>query len=96
MGRRLRRASQLRALCRRLPHVPTPRETLLLSEFAKMARRDVESCSVEALQAGFRAAWRARDFGAIVAVARRLTSAQIEADPLLSLLVAVATERGAV
>ena len=78
-ARALRRVGQLRTLFRRLPHLPTPREERFLREFDAYVDGSSESCSSEALEAGFRRAFRADDPGPIVVAARRAGPA-VDAD----------------
>jgi hypothetical protein len=69
--RALRRVAQLRALFRRLPHLPTPEEERLLREFEAYASGAPGPCTSEALRAGFLRAFRADAPAAILAAARR-------------------------
>ena len=69
--RALRRVAQLRTLFRRLPHLPTPREERLLSEFDLFVGGSSEHCPCEVLEAGFRRAFRADDPAPILAAVHR-------------------------
>lgn len=80
VDRAIRKVAQLRALFRRLPHQPTPAECRLLAEFESFRTGQVPEVSPAAARAGFRAAWSARDYVAIVSVAARLDPSLVEGD----------------
>ncbi|MBI2015069.1 MAG: hypothetical protein HYS77_05975, partial [Candidatus Rokubacteria bacterium] len=56
----LRKVSALRALCLRLPHLPTPGEQALLRRFEALvaAPETAIDADIEALAAGWRRWWR--------------------------------------
>jgi hypothetical protein len=70
--RKLREASQLAALARRLPHVPTEPERRLLAEFVAFETAKAPFCSRAAAIAGLRDRWSRQDLLSIVRMARRL------------------------
>ena len=70
-ARALRTSAALRALCLRLPHVPTSSEVALLRRFDALAAGPDAATGddVEALAAGWRRWWRAGEIGALRAMA---------------------------
>ncbi len=61
------------------------REKSLLREFAsyRTSDRQLRVFRIEAVRAGFRRAWQARDYATILAVAERLPESVLQEDPLL-------------
>jgi hypothetical protein len=82
----LRRLSALRALCLRLPHVPTPAESELLRRFDMLARRpqDAGGADVEAIAAGWRAWWRGGEHRRLAEMADALPAILVDSDRRLA------------
>jgi len=95
-ARTLRTVSALRALCLRLPHVPTPAEAERLRRFARLVARpeDAGPRDREALTAGWRQWWRQGRWREIAAMARRLPPAIVAGDRTLASY-ALASEQAA-
>ena len=71
---------------RKAPEMEQLRERALLREFAEYAGKTTRRLRVvrlEAVRAGFRAAWRQKDYATIVAVARKLPENVLHEDPKL-------------
>lgn len=90
--RALQKASQLRALFHRLPHVAGPDELRLKREFEACRTGRRARCRIAAVRTGFRDAWRRADFEAIVIVASRSSPALIAGDLELGTYAALARE----
>lgn len=82
----LRRVAALRALCLRLPHIPTPAESALLRRFERLARSPQAAAEVdaEAIAAGWRAWWRAGEHRGIVEMAAALPVNLVDGDRRLA------------
>ncbi len=80
VDRAIRKVAELRALCRRLPHVPTPAEMRQLGEFESFRAGRSAVCSLAAVRAGFRAAWASRDYATIVSLAGRMPADMLRTD----------------
>lgn len=83
----IRKASALRALCLRLPHVPTPAEIRQLRRFEALAAspESVTGADVEALVAGWRRWWSEGKKEHLRAMAARLPAGLIDGDRRLAL-----------
>ncbi len=90
--RRLQSVAQLRALFRELPHLATPGEERQLAAFDAFRAGVAVECRAGALAAGFRRAWRAREFETIAEVAARIPLALLRADRDVETLAALARE----
>ena len=79
---RLNAVSALRALCLRLPHIPTPTESARLKRFDALvdAPEQATERDVEALAVGWSRWWREGRTTHISATARRVDAALIESD----------------
>jgi len=82
VARALRAVSALRALCLRLPHVPTPGEVACLGRFDALAASPHAATvdDVEAIAAGWRRWWREGEIDALRTMAGRLPAGLIERD----------------
>lgn len=82
----IRKASALRALCLRLPHVPTPAEVERLRRCEALAAspESATTTDVEALAAGWRNWWRRGETERLRAMAARVPTALINADRRLA------------
>ena len=83
---RLATVSALRALCVRLPHLPTPMELAQLKRFdalVEMPERATER-DVEALAAGWSRWWREGRTAELCDMSRRVDAALIESDRRLA------------
>jgi hypothetical protein len=91
----LRRAAQLRTLCLRLPHAPTPLERERLERFAviETAPHLATADDAEALVAGWRRWWREQRIEPLCEMVRRTPAALIEADRRLAALALAAARR---
>ncbi|MBN1993434.1 MAG: hypothetical protein JW953_12095, partial [Anaerolineae bacterium] len=67
----------------RLEHMEQLRERSLLREFQQYATNKgrLKIFRTEAVRAGFKRAWANKDYGLIVAVARRLPESVLQEDP---------------
>ena len=83
---RLNTVSALRALCLRLPHVPTPAEIARLKRFDALvdAPEQATERDVETLVAGWSRWWREGRTADISAMARRVDAALINFDRRLA------------
>jgi hypothetical protein len=83
----IRKVSALRALCLRLPHVPTPAEAALLRrcEALAVSPESATRADVEALAAGWRRWWRLGETERLRAMAARVPAGLIEADRRLAM-----------
>ena len=83
---RLRQAAALRALCLRLPHVPTPKELQALERFAALvaAPEHATAPDVDALAAGWSSWWREGRMTNLAAMALRVPRELIEGDRRLA------------
>jgi hypothetical protein len=93
----IRKASALRALCLRLPHVPTPSEIHLLQRFGELAATPESATidEVEALVAGWRRWWYQGETGRLRAMAVRVPAAIVHSDRRLALYACASAARGA-
>ena len=89
---RLRRAAALRALCRRLPHLPTPAEQARLRRYEELRTSPLEATvqDTEAVVAGWEALWRCGSTAGILEVARALPPELVAGDRRLQSLLAAA------
>ena len=83
---RLATVSALRALCLRLPHVPTPTETARLRHFDELveAPEHATERDVEVLVAGWARWWREGRTAELSQMARRVDAALIDSDRRLA------------
>lgn len=93
--RAIRKASQLRALCLGLPHVPTPTETARLRRFAELveAPASATKADVDALAAGWRRWWHQGEAGLLRAMAARVPADLLDADRRLATYACAAAAR---
>ena len=86
VGATLRRVAELRALCLRLPHVPTPAESALLRRFDVLARNPQEAldADVKAIAAGWSAWWRSGEHRRIAEMADALPLGLVDGDRRLA------------
>jgi hypothetical protein len=93
----LRKVAALRALCLRLPHLPTPKERTLLRRFEILvaAPQTASADDTEALAVGWRRWWREGRSDALCAMAERMPAGLAERDRRLAsyLAAALATVR---
>jgi hypothetical protein len=92
-ARALRAASDLRALCLALPHVPTPAEADRLARFERLAAAPASAgvADVDSVVAGWRQWWRLGRVDELLAMARALPAHVVQGDRhLASLAVAAA------
>lgn len=78
----LRKVSALRALCLRLPHLPTPKEQTLLRRFEILvgAPQTASADDTEALTVGWRQWWREGRHAALRGMAQGLPAGLVERD----------------
>lgn len=83
----IRKASALRALCLRLPHVPTPAEAARLRrcEALAVSPESATGADVEALAAGWRRWWHLGETERLRAMAARVPAGLIDTDRRLAL-----------
>lgn len=83
---RLRRASALRELCLRLPHLATPAELARLRRFEALAvtPESATAQDIDALVVGWRTWWRAGQTEQLRAMAARVPRAIVGADRRLA------------
>jgi hypothetical protein len=86
VGPVLRKVAALRALCLRLPHIPTPNESGLLARFDVLAGSPDHAThdDVEAIAAGWRRWWSEGRVEALVTMAARLPAGLLERDRRLT------------
>ena len=86
----IRKVSTLRALCLRLPHVPTPAEAELLRrcEALAVSPESATRADVEALAVGWRRWWRLGETERLRAMAARVPAGLIDADRRLATYIA--------
>ena len=86
VGATIRKVAALRALCLRLPHLPTPREEEWLRRFDVIAATPSSATAgdVDALAAGWRLWWRQGRREAIAAMARDLPASVVDSDRRLA------------
>lgn len=84
----LRKVAALRALCLKLPHIPTPAETRLLRQFdvLKASPERATEADVEALVAGWRQWWREGKTEALAEMGRMVPAGLIDRDRRLATL----------
>ena len=82
----IRKASALRALCLRLPHLPTPAEVVLLRRCEALAAsaESASTADVEALAAGWRNWWLLGETERLRAMATRVPATLINSDRRLA------------
>lgn len=82
----LRKVSALRALCLRLPHLPTPKEQTLLRRFEILvaAPQTASADDTEALAVGWRRWWREGRRAALRGMAQGLPAGLVERDRRLA------------
>ena len=82
----LRRVAALRALCRRLPHAPTPAEEARLRRFETLVASPgaATDADIEALVVGSRRWWLAGWSDLLLAMAHALPAALVERDRRLA------------
>ena len=93
----LRKAAQLRALCLRLPHAPTPVERERLDRFMVLtaAPHLATTADADAIAAGWRLWWREQRLEPLREMVRRMPAALIETDRrLVTLAFAAAPPAG--
>jgi len=83
----IRKASALRALCLRLPHISTPAELARLQRFGELetSPETATSGDVEALISGWRRWWYQGETGRLRAMAARVPAALMHSDRRLAL-----------
>ena len=83
---RLDTVSALRALCLRLPHVPTPTEVARMNRFAALVATPerANENDLEALVAGWSRWWREGRTAELSTMARRVDTALIDSDRRLA------------
>lgn len=93
----IRKASALRALCRRLPHISTPAELTRLRRFGELATSPEAATigDVEALISGWRRWWYQGETQRLCAMAARVPAALMHGDRSLSLYACAAVAREA-
>lgn len=91
----LQKVAALRALCLRLPHLPTPieRERLRRFEALVASPRLTTDADIEALVAGWRRWWREGRRDALCAMAERLPAGIVERDRDLAAYLSAARQR---
>jgi len=92
----LRTVAELRALCLRLPHVPTPGELTRLARFETLVAAPAAATrqDIEALVAGWTRWWREARAEALLEMAAGLPAGLVEGDRRLASLL-VAAKHGA-
>ena len=82
----IRKASALRALCLRLPHLPTPAEAARLRRCESLAAspESATATDVDALAAGWRSWWRRGETERLRAMALRVPARLINSDRRLA------------
>jgi hypothetical protein len=83
---KLRAVARLRALCQRLPHIPTEAESRLLARFQALAAHPAAATTadVDALVAGWRSWWREKRTQEIAAMADAVSPDLVEGDRWLA------------
>ena len=96
IAERLATVSALRALCLRLPHIPTPTELALLRRFDALVDRPETATErdVDALVAGWSRWWREGRTAELSAMAARLDPALVDSDRRLASYAVAARVRG--
>ena len=92
----LRKVSELRALCLRLPHLPVAEERRHLGRFAQLARHpeSATASDVDAIAAGWRQWWREHRLEALSDMVRATPPALIESDRRLATFALAVTSTG--
>ena len=92
----LRKVSQLRALCLRLPHLPASEERDHLRRFAELVPHPESATArdVDAIAAGWRQWWREERLEALRQMVRATPVALIESDRRLATFAYAATSSG--
>jgi hypothetical protein len=82
----IRQVAALRALCLRLPHMPTPAERAQLDRFGVLATDPgaATTADIESLAAGWRRWWLGDDANAIQAMAEKLPPGLVNEDRRLA------------
>jgi hypothetical protein len=82
----LRAVSALRALCLRLPHLPTPAETARLRRFQELvvSPHSATDDDIEAIAAGWRGWWRSGQADRVRAMAEALPAGLMDRDRRLA------------
>jgi hypothetical protein len=85
--RAIRKASALRALCLKLPHVPTPAEMSRLRRFDELAAvpESATADDIEALAEGWRHSWFEGERERLHVMAVRLPAGLVDGDRRLAL-----------
>jgi hypothetical protein len=93
----IRKASALRALCLRLPHMPTPAELGRLKRFGELETSPETATigDVEALISGWRRWWYQGETERLRAMAARMPAALTQCDRRLALYACAAVAREA-
>ena len=93
----IRKASALRALCRRLPHISTPAELTRLRRFGELATSPEAATigDVEALISGWRRWWYQGETERLSAMAARVPASLMHSDRRLALCACAAVAREA-
>jgi len=93
----IRKASALRALCRRLPHISTPAELARLQRFGELETFPETATigDVEALISGWRRWWYQGETERLSAMAARVPAALMYSDRRLALYACAALAREA-
>jgi len=93
----IRKVSALRALCLRLPHVPTPAELARLQRFGELvsAPESASTDDIELLAAGWRRWWCQGETSRLRAMAAYVPASLVQSDRRLALCACVAAAREA-
>jgi len=93
----IRKVSALRALCLRLPHVPTPAELARLQRFGELvsAPESASTDDIELLAAGWRRWWCQGETSRLRAMAAYVPASLVQSDRRLALYACVAAAREA-
>ena len=93
----IRKVSALRALCLRLPHVPTPAELALLQRFCELvaAPESASTEDIEPLAVGWRRWWSEGETSRLRAMAACVPASLVQSDRRLALYACAAATREA-